>query len=210
MVPTLDTIALEVLERVALFVAQDTLEGPPRQLIPLLLINRRLESSLSLRTNPHLYASIFASKFDATPLTRRLKHMSTVPVLLASELKRRFIVLQHVKRQQYCLAASSENSSKNETISITHEILWTAYTMMLENEGYNEKQLRYVHMERWLSTFCFDATGASNIMNTVLCSEWPANDDINSLSMWLLWLLLRVGSFEPCFGCYRHTEAIAR
>src|SRR6266576_2676906 len=67
-----DSIPQEVLENIAFYAVASNPIGPPRELAPLLLINRRLNAALSSASNPHLHSRIFACKFDSAALVRRL------------------------------------------------------------------------------------------------------------------------------------------
>jgi len=66
--------------------------------------------------------------------------------------------------------------------------------MMLENNGKNEQQLRdYAEMDVWLTEYWFDSRGASFATISIKIDQWPPNDTLNSLAMWLFWFLLNPG-----------------
>lgn len=72
-----------------------------------------------------------------------------------------------------------------------HEMLWTAYLMMLENDGKNERQLReYARLDRWLRNFWFAEDGASCAQIAIRDNAWPPNNDLSAVTMWLFWFLL--------------------
>ncbi|KZV63420.1 hypothetical protein PENSPDRAFT_745672 [Peniophora sp. CONT] len=179
MAPAFDAVPQEILERIAYFSTQSDDPGPPSQLLQLLLVNRRTLSSLSLHSTPHLYARIFADKFDADAHLRRIGPVSASD--LAIELRRRFTVL----RRPFSEA----------DLRLLYETLLTSYVMMLENDGRNEQQLRYYGIERWLTSFWFDELGSSCAALTVQRGSWPPNNDISRLGMWLFWLLLRAENY---------------
>ena len=188
-----DAVPQEILERIAYFSAQSNHPGPPSQLLQLLLVNRRILSALSLHSTPHLYARIFADKFDAHAHLRRIGPVSASD--LAIELRRRFIVLRRIRAQEGCWINEQEGSEPFSEADLRqlYETLLTSYVMMLENDGKNEQQLRYYGIERWLTSFWFDSLGSSCAALTVQRGSWPPNNDISRLGMWLFWLLLRAG-----------------
>ncbi|KAH9170380.1 hypothetical protein EDB89DRAFT_2072056 [Lactarius sanguifluus] len=55
-------------------------------------------------------------------------------------------------------------------------MLWTAYLMILKNDGLNERQLREcAQLDSWLRAFWFE----------------------EDITMWLFWFLLRPGASHP-------------
>jgi len=220
-----DSIPQEVLENIAFYaVASDPL-GPPRELAPLLLVNRRLHVALSSASNPHLHSRIFACKFDTAALARRLGPGAATARKLAAELRRRCVQLARLRARVGCTvgelaetttSSGSNNTHKNDNNSscsrkdggggggdgmteegmrAMHEMLWTAYVMMLENDGKNERQLReYAHLDDWLRAFWFAEDGASFARLEIRGNAWPPYNDLADVSMWLFWFLLRPGA----------------
>ncbi|KAI0297857.1 hypothetical protein B0F90DRAFT_1818953 [Multifurca ochricompacta] len=83
-----------------------------------------------------------------------------------------------------------------EAMRALHEMLWTAYLMMLENDGLNERQLReYAQLNGWLHTFWFAEDGASCAQLAIRDNAWPPNNDLSAVTMWLFWFLLRPEEF---------------
>src|SRR5258707_258884 len=182
-----DSIPQEVLENITFYAVASNPLGPPRELGPLLLVNRRLHGALSSASNPHLHSRIFASKFDTAALVRRLGPGAGTARKLAAELRRRFVQLARLRDKVGCTigelaemtsgngGGGGGNSSKckkkdgggddgmtEEGMRAMHEMLWTAYVMMLENDGKNERQLReYANLHEWLRAFWFAEDGAS-------------------------------------------------
>ena len=193
---SLNTVPIEVLEHIALFSAAESFLGPPSSLPPLLFTCRNINSALSITANPHLYAQIFAYKFDSAPVMRRLGWHGVAATALSSELQRRCTILKRIRRRldarvPFDLVAASEVGDSLRTV------LWTAYLMMLENDGKNEEQLRsYAGIDEWLRLFWFDHRGASLARCAVKLDCWPQNDERNALAMWLFWFLLRTGEFR--------------
>lgn len=185
----LDNIPPEIVEHIALFAATTEFLGPPKELRSLLLTNRHIYSCLS---TPHLYARVFRDKFDVASTTHRLGPDRTSPAALAAELKRRCIYLTKIRCRsdtkvlQYPIVQYDEEAVR--------DTLWTAYLMMLENNGKNERQLRhYAGIDEWLTEYWFDPQGASFATSSIKMDRWPPNSETNSLAMWLFWFLLKPG-----------------
>ena len=229
-----DSIPQEVLENIAFYaVASDPL-GPPRELAPLLLVNRRLNAALSSASNPHLHSRIFACKFDTAALVRRLGPGAATARKLTAELRRRCVQLARLRDRVGCTVGEltevtttttttttssgggdggdSNNNNKTkktkkfdgggggdemteEGMRALHEMLWTAYVMMLENDGKNERQLReYAHLDDWLRAFWFAEDGASFARLEIGDNSWPPYNDLADVTMWLFWFLLKPGA----------------
>ena len=205
-----DSVPQEVLESIAFFVVASEPIGPPRELSTLMLVNRRMHASLSSTLNPTFHSRIFATKFDTAALVRRLGPRATTAPKLAAELRRRFVQLGRLRARVGCtvgaLAVGSAagggggggGGMTEEAMRALHEMLWTAYLMMLENDGLNEPQLReYARLDGWLRAFWFEEDGASCAHLAIRDNAWPPNNDISAVTMWLFWFLLRPGMFHP-------------
>ncbi|KAG2005671.1 hypothetical protein CC2G_002058 [Coprinopsis cinerea AmutBmut pab1-1] len=192
---TLDRIPPEILEYIAYLAATDDLLGPPQHLIPLLLANRKIHSTLSSVSNPHLYASIFEAKFDVCLAKKRLGEHRLTPKVLARELQRRMVLLKRI----YGLSGSTDPSAHDNpqeqeqgTDEVVDEVLLTAYLMMLENQGRNHSQLRdYAQISKWLRYFWFHERGRSAAISSVRKGEWPSNTTRTALGMWLFWFFMK-------------------
>ncbi|KAG6889688.1 hypothetical protein C0995_015436 [Termitomyces sp. Mi166 len=183
---TLDAIPQEVLEHVAFFSATDTFLGPPSGLIPLLLISRGVYSRLH---NHYFYARIYANKFDVGPIIRRIGPDSTVSIALAAELPRRFRNLKRIRDRLYCLL---EDDDEEHDHPMLHDLIFLAYSLMLENEGKNERQLRdYAKIDFWLRDYWFHERGASRVVDRLSVGGWLPETRSMSMAMWLFWFLLR-------------------
>ncbi|KAH9017595.1 hypothetical protein EDB84DRAFT_1628480 [Lactarius hengduanensis] len=74
-----------------------------------------------------------------------------------------------------------------------NNMLWTAYLMMVENDGLNERQLHeYARVDGWLRAFWFEEGGASCARLAIRDDAWPPNNDFRAVTMWLLWFLRRL------------------
>ena len=234
-----DSIPQEVLENIAFYAVESDPLGPPRELAPLLLVNRRLHAALSSASNPHLHSRIFSCKFDTAALVRRLGPGAATARKLAAELRRRCVQLARLRARVGCTLGElteggggedegeggdsnkNKNTKKNgsddggggggtgggtterggggdemteEGMRALHEMLWTAYVMMVENDGKNERQLReYAHLDDWLRSFWFAENGASFARLEIGDNSWPPYNDLADVSMWLFWFLLKPG-----------------
>jgi hypothetical protein len=145
---------------------------------------------------------------------------------LAAELRRRCVQLKRLRTGVGCTigafaSLASGSSSRGgggvgvgvgvgeggggglteEGMRALHEMLWTAYLMMLENDGKNERQLReYARLDRWLRKFWFAEDGASCAQIAIRDNAWPPNNDLSALTMWLFWFLLRPGPYFLLFA----------
>ena len=187
------SIPQEIIEHIAYFIATDSFLGPPSSLLPLLLVNRQINSWTSIVTNHHLYARIFAFKFDTAAPLARLDQETLVSKAFAEELKRRCIVLKRLRARIDSTTHARHSNQDNLKLSI-HDVLFTSYILMLENDGKNEVQLEeYGKMKAWLREFWFDARGASQAVYSIRIGDWPPNRPETALGMWLFWFLLDTG-----------------
>ncbi|KAF8583492.1 hypothetical protein K439DRAFT_1412011 [Ramaria rubella] len=178
----LETIPLEVLEHIALFAAMVKLEGPPSDLAALCSTSTVIHRSLSLSSNPQLYASVFRLKFDTAAPLRRLAPEDLTVENIAAELQRRFEALQRLRGKVGSHALLSNSSCRE------HD-LWVAIILMLENDGKNAVQLkRFGGIWEWLHTYLLETTGGSYIQQDVMLRSWPRDNVANRLVLWLLCL----------------------
>lgn len=190
---SINTVPQEILEHIAYFAATETFLGPPSALTPLLLINRKIHSRISTATNHHLYARIFAYKFDVVPAIRRLGIDRTNPSVLATELQRRYLLLKRIRTRSDAIVRPYSVSPENDQGAL-NELLFNTYLLMLENEGKNEHQLRdYGRVNDWLTDYWFNEAGASLAIRSIRMELWPPKNEETSLAMWLFWFLLRPG-----------------
>lgn len=184
----------EVLEHIAFFAATDRFLGPPAGILPLIVLNRSMNSALSMTTNPLLYSRIFAYKYDVAPALRRMGPDALTAAAMAEELRRRSVAL---KRFRHRLDSKGEPPTRDIT-----NLLWTAYLMIIESDGKNEQQLReYGNLNQWLKDYWFDPTGSSGAVKVIHHDNlWPENTECISLALWLFWFLLKPGeSFRSCY-----------
>lgn len=188
-------IPCEVVEHIAFFLATDHLVGPPSDLLPLLQLNSRIYNFLSFENNPHLYSRIFEAKFDTASANRYFGPNNLSVTALAGELKRRCLCLTRIRDRLDCvdpdipvIATSTKDPEHLQSV------IWTAYLMMVENDGKNEEQLRdYAKIEGWIRSYWFNEDGTSFARVKLNADLWPRNTPITAASMWLLWLFFRPG-----------------
>ncbi|KAG6879780.1 hypothetical protein C0992_011825 [Termitomyces sp. T32_za158] len=185
---TLNTIPQEILEHIAFFSANnDTFLGPPCGLIPLLLTSLSIYSCLY--SNHHLYGRIYAIKFDVGPVIQRIGSDDVVSSILAAELPKRFRILKWIRDGLHCLLEDEdEDEDKDEQNDhlMSHDIISLAYSMMLENKGKNERQLRdYAKIDPWLRDYWFNERGASRVTDYLNVEGWLPETPSRSMAMWL-------------------------
>ena len=192
------SIPQEIIEHIAYFVATDSFLGPPSSLLPLLLVNRQINSWTSIATNHYLYARIFSYKFDTAAPLARLGEETLVSQAFAEELKRRCVVLKRLRARIDSTTRARHADEANLKISV-RDVLFTSYILMLENDGKNEIQLEeYGEIKAWIREFWFDARGASQAVYSIRTGNWPPNRPETALGMWLFWFLLDTGQFCCC------------
>lgn len=167
-------LPLEILDNIAFCVAtEDTSISPLNNLIPLLSLDLRTNRFLSSDSNHSLYARIFATKFDTRTTARRLGRKKLTAHGLTAELKKRCAHLRAIR------ALSFE-------LDQIEPAIWTAFVMMLENDGKNETLLlEYAQIARWLELYWVAVSTAFGE------GGWPSNTLVHSACMWLL------GNFYP-------------
>lgn len=210
---SLHTVPQEVLEHIAFFAGTDTLLGPPSSLILLLLCNRRIHASLSIEANHHLYARIFCRKFDTAAPLARLGSDRLTSWALAHELRKRCITLQRLRARldSTTQARRAEDDDTDSNKMSVHDVLFTAYIMMLENEERNKLQLvEYGRMKDWIREFWFDSHGASLAIYYIRIGKWPVNRPETALGMWLFWFLLNTGALERTLICFSIFDRLGR
>ena len=195
---SLNTVPQEVLEHIAYFAGTDTFLGPPSSIVPLLLTNRQIHASLSIATNHHLYARIFAHKFDTAAPRARFGTFHLTAYALADELRRRCSVLKRLRERRDSTTHARHADCAEDKMTV-QDMLFTAYILLVENEGKNKLQLvEYGRMREWINEFWFDTHGSSLAIYNIRIGQWPLNRIENALGMWVFWFLLDTSEF--CSG----------
>ncbi|KAF9475448.1 hypothetical protein BDN70DRAFT_883714 [Pholiota conissans] len=156
-------------ERIAFYTvaSAETFLGPPSDICSVVLISRSIYQQVSYKTNTNLFARIFRFKFDYSVLGRRFSERWRTSGCLASELIKRFRALKRIKAMELRI-----------------EDLWTAYLMMMENDGRNDSQLQdYADFTKYLQSFLIyrSRPEAREL-------AWFRNPVVDSLVIWILWL----------------------
>ncbi|KAI5122553.1 hypothetical protein M0805_005280 [Coniferiporia weirii] len=170
-----ETLAPESISRIALYMAidDDPLPGPPSAILPLALTSRTIAHSLSLNDNSPLLSEVFRLKFDHAAAFRRLGTVGLTTVHLSSELRRRCRMLKRIRAG--CLEGDTLLGD-----------LWSAFLMMLENDGMNEK-----HLLDWANLPGFLVKVIRNLrVGGGLLQE---SQEV-SLAVWLVWMSSNYGS----------------
>ncbi|KAJ3516509.1 hypothetical protein NLJ89_g1083 [Agrocybe chaxingu] len=164
-----DSIPHDIWERIAFFAnvsdEASSFLGPPSAISSLALLSRRVHEAVSQKSNPHLYAKIFRYKFDVSAATRRFSERWLTSRCLTSELVKRSKALKRIKAGQFDV-----------------KDLWTAYLMILEDDGKNKAQLlEYAGFDKYLRSVIIYRIGSSDD------SRWFRNPTVDTLVLWLLW-----------------------
>lgn len=167
---SLQGLPSEVLHIVAFFLVALQPLGPPKELIPLLLTSRSLYTAL--KENGHLYAKIFRFKFDYAAVARR-SYFPRAPDL-AEQLVISCELLRAIRR--------------GDVFDIdTHSHLFTAYLLMLDNDGKNYAQLEWAGIHRYVDLFIRQRLWEGRFEN----NGWPVDSVENACALWLAWMTLR-------------------
>ena len=159
----------EVFEDIAFWVATEgTSITSLSNLLPLLLLDRETTKFLSFDSNLPLYGRIYVTKFDTKTTTRRLGKERLPPRGMAEELKKRCIHLRAIRSLSF-------------ELELIEPAIWTAFVMMLENDGKNERLLlERAQITHWLRHYWVA------ISNALQGEGWPSNNHFHSICMWLL------------------------
>ncbi|TDL25832.1 hypothetical protein BD410DRAFT_837287 [Rickenella mellea] len=170
---TLCCLPPELLTRIAFFAVASDHCGPPRAVAALLLTCRRNYTALNFYGNKALWAQVFRLKFDVAAPTRRLGARATLSVSLATESKKRFQALHRIRMG---------------VIFGPHLLadLWTAFLMMLENDGRNEVQLLdWAELPKFLNALISFNGSATTL--------WSRDPTQLSILVWLMWFTSTAG-----------------
>ncbi|KII90076.1 hypothetical protein PLICRDRAFT_174867 [Plicaturopsis crispa FD-325 SS-3] len=174
------TTPTEILEEIALCAIEDRPDGPPHELFALSLTSRSISRRLSFDTASNLHGRIFRAKFDIASPVRRFQNDSLLPVDLKKELRRRFTVLG------YC------RLGLHMTDAQLIEVFEIAYTLLLEDDGRNMRQLQWAGVHDLAAAFLrervFDGSTEGD--------KWPVDSAKNGLAISVFWLLSSRASAE--------------
>lgn len=182
--PSFESLAPQVWVRIAFFAGTSSVLGPPTDLLALLSTSRKLYDVLSFTKNKQLWADIFKFKFDTDAAARRLSARWSTSKCLAEEGRKRFAAMRRI-RHEYNAVTEQHHLSD----------LWTAYLMLLENDGRNESQLvEWSDIRRFLyHVIIYRARtpqGSSSL--------WFVDTEGTALTVWLLWMTANAGASQLC------------
>ncbi|OBZ78982.1 hypothetical protein A0H81_01315 [Grifola frondosa] len=161
----------ELLETVALEVALFDPLGPPHHLLPLLLTCRPLNHAFAFTHNPTLYSRMFHCKFDTQAARRRCPGMKHSPAKVAAQLRQYLDTMKHIRACDiYCPNLI--------------DVLWSAFIMLVENDGRNEEQLAWAGLDAFLDEYI--TTRLLEGRHSI--GGWPLESTRNTLVIWLYWL----------------------
>ncbi|KAJ7231864.1 hypothetical protein B0H12DRAFT_1146219 [Mycena haematopus] len=159
----LASIPAEVLEHIAFQLTCLQPLGPPSGLVPLLLTCKTVHIRLS--SNSALYARIFQFKFDSSAVRRRAFHPTPAQY--------------HDQLVLYC---TQLQRLRGPVWRDCDEVLFSAYLMMLENDGRNAAQLVHAGLDSYLDIF----------VRTRLWDDrshgWPTDNTATACALWLVWM----------------------
>nr|GAT50202.1 predicted protein [Mycena chlorophos] len=160
------SLPLEILELVAFELTCLTPLGPPSALIPLFQTCKHLNRALS--RNLLLYSQIFKFKFDTSAVLRRCP--KPTPAQYYDQLVLYCTQLHKLRGQ--VLADECD------------DVLFSAYLMMLENDGRNAAQLQHAGLDSYLDNFVrnrmWNGRGSAQ--------GWPTDNTANACALWLVWM----------------------
>ncbi|KAF7317076.1 hypothetical protein HMN09_00442200 [Mycena chlorophos] len=160
------SLPLEILELVAFELTCLTPLGPPSALIPLFQTCKHLNRALS--RNLLLYSQIFKFKFDTSAVLRRCP--KPTPAQYYDQLVLYCMQLHKLRGQ--VLADECD------------DVLFSAYLMMLENDGRNAAQLQHAGLDSYLDNFVrnrmWNGRGSAQ--------GWPTDNTANACALWLVWM----------------------
>lgn len=174
------TLPVSVLERVVLEATSLESLGPPTCLASLLCTCRMVHSTLDPNVNYDLCARIFTQMFDYRAANRRIGGHAVYTPNLTSQLRKQCLALKHIRAGDiYSEAVEGD--------------LWTAFFMLLENDGKNAAQLfdfgkldeyvdRFIHVRLW--------------ENRDQYNGWPAESTANALAVWIYGMSIDRGAFH--------------
>ncbi|KAG6335010.1 hypothetical protein ID866_4077 [Astraeus odoratus] len=160
------SLPVELQERV---VTTLTLDAGLASLVPLLCTCKRINEALSPRRNPHLATALFRARFDASAAIRRFGDHVINTHGFASQLT------------HYCTALRAIRHGDVRAHDTLHT-LRTAFTMLMEDDGRNRVILEAAGLPDFVDRFVRERLQDDSVHG------WPAESEINSLALWLLWL----------------------
>lgn len=185
--PALQTLPLEILNQIAFELVALQPLGPPCDILPLLCASSHFYQALSPDTNPVLFARIYRHKFDTSAVERRAftpSHTQCVDQLI------HYCRTMQVLRSGDIYVEPRPMSGGDDDERCATDALFTAFMMMLEDDGKNARQLQEwagadVFAERFLRRRLYEGRESND--------GWPVESAPNSCALWLMWMLTTEG-----------------
>ena len=172
----------EILENIALELLSLKQECNLKELTPLILTNKHINKTLSLKRSSHLAARIFKIKFDVGAAHRRSGPKAMRPRNLKEQLRIYCETLQDIR-------------SRNIYNPNILEVFRNAYFMASENDGKNAYQLEWANLGDFVDRFVRERLG-ENAHN-----GWPIDSSENSHALWLMWFTTTRGTLPSLHVC---------
>ena len=215
--PHICSLPLEILDSIAFHLSTLAPLGPPSSLNPLLLSCRHFHSSLSHISNPALYARIFKYKFDISAVERRAFKPSHAQCIeqfkhycRAMKVLRRGDVYATPQRRVTAAGPTGTDLVTDDVFDDNDacDALFTAFMMMLEDDGRNSRQLvQWAHADVFAETFVRKRLLQGREAN----DGWPIENTENSCALWLMWMFTTEGtSILMDNASYPHVDLINR
>lgn len=179
--PSFETLPGNVVQTIAFFSVTSATLGPPRGLIQMFLISRAVWNALRPDANPIFFADLFKFYFDLDAPRRKIRSSGLNAFCLSAEMIQRFQVLKRIRDQNY--SDEDEDQIRNN--------LWTAYMMLLESDGLNERHLKMAGISSYACGLIRHRFGAEYESYGL-----PLNNEINSLALWLTCLTATSGEYR--------------
>ncbi|KAG9309116.1 hypothetical protein JVU11DRAFT_11010 [Chiua virens] len=159
-------LPLEILEKVVLDILDDPTSSPSA-ILPFLSSSKRLYTTLGCTSNNHLYARMFRFCFDSSAPLRRLGDLNAPGLCI--QLRAHYDALKCIRRG-------------NIRADGVLESFRTCFSMLMEDDGKNRCQLNDAGLPDFVDRFVRERLYENCV------DGWPAENQINSLAVWLLWL----------------------
>lgn len=166
-------VPAEVLEFIALELVLLSPVGPP-QLGAFQRTCRAVYDVVNPR-NVSLYGRIFKTTFDTTAAARRFGPRVLRSENLTCQLFRNWRALSNIRYHAF---------------HTLEDDFWACYFMLLEDDGKNYQQIQWAGVPKLADTFVrhrlYDGS-----------SGWPAENTINALALWIMWMTIDAGASLP-------------
>ncbi|KIJ13054.1 hypothetical protein PAXINDRAFT_14100 [Paxillus involutus ATCC 200175] len=159
-------LPLEILEKVVLELVDDL--ASPLSTLPLLLTCKCFYQFFGYKTNNPLYAKLFRARFDGSAVARRFGTIPSHDPGLSFQLRSYCSVLKRIR---------TGDIHANDLV----QTFWSCFVMMMENDGKNRYQLEMAGLPEFVDRFVRQRLYENSE------NGWPAENEVNSLAMWLLW-----------------------